>query len=327
MVLFILITPVHLIDWRKSRWQEHFYHDRVFYVGIGYLNPLPVVKLRLFNLANRSYRTHYAGIICQPHVVALPPCLSSYVYQRIFKFVFIGGIGSAIGTLAFTEAFHYLNPTIVILLQKLQPIVAILLAYWLLKEHIEGHFLQWAAVILLGSFVMMWPDLRALGNAQWHYSSDTISLFKGYGYTLIAVIAWGATTVCGKYLSHQHIPANAIMSGRFFAGLLVLLPIALAHSDELSMMTSIDLSLIVVMALLSGFIGMWFYYQGLKTIPAQLATLAELSFPAFAALINWVFLDMGLTGYQIIGGMMLILGNIGLRMKNPRRNDLSPVMQ
>ncbi|HCI76774.1 MULTISPECIES: DMT family transporter [Psychrobacter] len=240
---------------------------------------------------------------------------------------FIGGIGSAMGTLAFTEAFCYLNPTIVILLQKLQPIVAILLAYWLLKEHIEGRFLQWAAVILLGSFVMMWPDLHALGNAQWHYSSDTISLFKGYGYTLIAVIAWGAATVCGKYLSHQNIPANAIMSGRFFAALLVLLPMALTQSNELSVMTSVDLSLIVVMALLSGFIGMWFYYQGLKTIPAQLATLAELSFPVFAAVINWVFLDMGLTGYQIIGGMMLILGNIGLRMKKTRRNDLSPVMQ
>ncbi|MGP5312827.1 DMT family transporter [Psychrobacter faecalis] len=240
---------------------------------------------------------------------------------------FIGGIGSAIGTLAFTEAFHYLNPTIVILLQKLQPIVAILLAYWLLKEHIEGQFLQWAAVILLGSFMMMWPDLRALGNAQWYYSSDTISLLKGYGYTLIAVVAWGAATVCGKYLSHQNIPANAIMSGRFVAGLLVLLPMALVQSNGLSLMTPVDLSLVVVMALLSGFIGMWFYYQGLKNIPAQLATLAELSFPVFAAVINWVFLDMGLTGYQIIGGMMLILGNIGLRMKQLKRNNLSPALQ
>lgn len=240
---------------------------------------------------------------------------------------FIGGIGSAIGTLAFTEAFHYLNPTVVILLQKLQPIVAILLAYWLLKERIEGRFLQWAAVILLGSFVMMWPDLRTLGNAQWHYSSDTISLFKGYGYTLIAVIAWGAATVCGKYLSHQNIPANAIMSGRFVAGLLVLVPMALVQSDGLSLMTPVDLSLVAVMALLSGFIGMWFYYQGLKTIPAQLATLAELSFPVFAAVINWVFLDMGLTGYQIIGGIMLILGNIGLRMKQLKRNELIPVLQ
>lgn len=266
-------------------------------------------------------------------VLLVSPMLWHYrhVYRHMslsgfLSLFFIGGIGSAIGTLAFTEAFHYLNPTVVILLQKLQPIVAILLAYWLLKERIEGRFLQWAAVILLGSFVMMWPDLRTLSNAQWHYSSDTISLFKGYGYTLIAVMAWGAATVCGKYLSHQNIPANAIMSGRFLAGLLVLLPMALAQSDSLSIMTSVDLSLVVVMALLSGFIGMWFYYQGLKTIPAQLATLAELSFPVFAAVINWVFLDMGLTGYQIIGGMMLILGNIGLRTKQLRRNELSPVM-
>ncbi|MBH0006611.1 DMT family transporter [Psychrobacter sp. SWN149] len=267
-------------------------------------------------------------------VLFVSPMLWRYrhVYRHMsisgfLSLFFIGGIGSAIGTLAFTEAFHYLNPTVVILLQKLQPIVAILLAYWLLKEHVEGRFLQWAAVILLGSFVMMWPDLRTLGNAQWHYSSDTISLFKGYGYTLIAVIAWGAATVCGKYLSHQNIPANAIMSGRFVAGLLVLLPMALVQSDGLSMMTPVDLSLVVVMALLSGFIGMWFYYQGLKTIPAQLATLAELSFPVFAAVINWVFLDMGLTGYQIIGGLMLILGNIGLRMKQLRMNELSPVLQ
>ena len=267
-------------------------------------------------------------------VLFVSPMLWRYrhVYRHMslsgfLSLFFIGGIGSAIGTLAFTEAFHYLNPTVVILLQKLQPIVAILLAYWLLKEHVEGRFLQWAAVILLGSFVMMWPDLRTLGNAQWHYSSDTISLFKGYGYTLIAVIAWGAATVCGKYLSHQNIPANAIMSGRFVAGLLVLLPMALVQSDALSMMTPVDLSLVIVMALLSGFIGMWFYYQGLKTIPAQLATLAELSFPVFAAVINWVFLDMGLTGYQIIGGLMLILGNIGLRMKQLRMNELSPVLQ
>ena len=267
-------------------------------------------------------------------VLFVSPMLWRYrhVYRHMslsgfLSLFFIGGIGSAIGTLAFTEAFHYLNPTVVILLQKLQPIVAILLAYWLLKEHVEGRFLQWAAVILLGSFVMMWPDLRTLGNAQWHYSSDTISLFKGYGYTLIAVIAWGAATVCGKYLSHQNIPANAIMSGRFVAGLLVLLPMALVQSDGLSLMTPVDLSLVIVMALLSGFIGMWFYYQGLKTIPAQLATLAELSFPVFAAVINWVFLDMGLTGYQIIGGLMLILGNIGLRMKQLRMNELSPVLQ
>ncbi|MCV2401962.1 DMT family transporter [Marinomonas sp. C2222] len=237
--------------------------------------------------------------------------------------LFIGGVGSAIGTLAFTEAFQYLNPTVVILLQKLQPIIAILLAYWFLKEQIEGQFLRWAAVILLGSFIMMWPDLRTLSEAQWHYSTDNMSIIKGYGYTLIAVIAWGGATVCGKYLSHQGMPSNAILSGRFVAGLLVLLPLALFSTSSFKAIQSTDLSLMVVMALLSGLVGMWFYYQGLKRVPAQMATLAELSFPVFAASINWIFLDMGLSFYQILGGIMLIVGNLGLSHKEDEDSSLS----
>ncbi|MBJ7536245.1 DMT family transporter [Marinomonas transparens] len=257
-------------------------------------------------------------------------------YRQVFRnlsavsfgcLFFIGGVGSAIGTLAFTQAFAYLNPTVVILLQKLQPIVAILLAYWFLKERIQGNFVQWAAVILAGSFVMMWPDLRSLGDAQWHYASDSMSILKGYGYTLIAVFAWGAATVCGKYLSHHNVPANAIMSGRFLAGLLVLLPLAMAQPESLVAMKSIDVGLAITMAMLSGFIGMWFYYKGLKTVPAQMATLAELSFPVFAGVINWLFLDMGLTGYQIIGGLMLILGNIGLRLKELNRIEKEAIVQ
>lgn len=228
---------------------------------------------------------------------------------------FIGGVGSALGTLAFTQAFAYLNPTVVILLQKLQPIVAIILAYLFLKEKIQANFVQWACVILLGSLVMMWPDLLTLRGAQWHYASDSASLIKGYGYTLVAVFAWGAATVCGKYLSLQNVSANAIMSGRFMTGLLVLLPLALFDTSSVSAMPFHDLGLAVLMALLSGLIGMWFYYRGLRTVPAQMATLAELSFPVFAAAINWLVLDMGLTSYQIIGGLMLILGNIGLRLK------------
>ncbi|MBJ7556666.1 DMT family transporter [Marinomonas spartinae] len=240
---------------------------------------------------------------------------------------FIGGVGSALGTLAFTQAFHYLNPTVVILLQKLQPIVAILLAYFFLKERIRGHFVRWAVVILAGSLVMMWPDIHSLGSAQWHYTNNNIDILKGYGFTLIAVAAWGAATVCGKYLSYQGVPANAILSGRFLSGLCVLVPLAMMMPSSLVAMPMTKVGLVVVMALLSGLIGMWFYYQGLKSVPAQFATLAEMSFPVFAAGINWLFLDMSLTSYQIIGAIMLILGNVGLRMKELRTAELRPAIQ
>ena len=46
----------------------------------------------------------------------------------IFSFFVVGCVGSALATVAFTESFHFLNPSLVILLQKLQPVIAIFLA-------------------------------------------------------------------------------------------------------------------------------------------------------------------------------------------------------
>ncbi|MBP6945995.1 MAG: EamA family transporter, partial [Candidatus Pacebacteria bacterium] len=47
-------------------------------------------------------------------------------------FIAIGG--SALASVAFTQAFHYLNPSVAILLQKLQPFMVIGLAAIVLKE-------------------------------------------------------------------------------------------------------------------------------------------------------------------------------------------------
>ncbi|WED24305.1 DMT family transporter [Vibrio sp. JC009] len=227
--------------------------------------------------------------------------------------MFIGGIGSAIGTLAFTQAFQYLNPTVVILLQKLQPLVAILCASWLLKEQIRKHFVIWALVILAGSLTMIWPDITNLSSGNLHYSDQSKDILLGYGYTLLAVFAWGMATVCGKYLSRSGMSANAIMSGRFTTGLLVLTTLALISPEQIGSITGSDLGSLVLMALLSGLVGMWLYYQGLKQVPAQVATLAEMTFPVFAALINWWVLDMSLNEYQIAGAALLILGNLEIR--------------
>jgi drug/metabolite transporter (DMT)-like permease len=226
---------------------------------------------------------------------------------------FIGGIGSAVGTLAFTQAFHYLNPTVVILLQKLQPIVAILGAYWLLKESIQRYFLHWAVVIIGGSVLMMWSDIQSL-NLNVHANSRSHDLLLGYGFTLLSIFSWGMATVCGRYLSQQKVPSNAIMAGRFLFGLMVLLGFSVSQPQLITLVPTIDLGAIVIMAILSGLVGMWFYYLGLKSVPAHLATLVEMTFPIFAALINWVFLGMSLNHYQMIGGAILIIGNLGIRL-------------
>ncbi|RQW64411.1 DMT family transporter [Vibrio viridaestus] len=247
--------------------------------------------------------------------------------MSVVSLFFIGGIGSAVGTLAFTQAFHYLNPTVVILLQKLQPIVAILGAAWFLKERIRAYFLYWSVLIIGGSLVMMWPDISALSLHNLHYSNNSTDTLSGYGYTLLAVFSWGMATVCGRYLSDQKMPANAIMSGRFAFGFLVLLTFSLFQPEQVHVVSYSVGGSIALMAVISGLLGMGFYYLGLKDTPAHMATLAEMTFPVFAAIINWSILGIELNSYQIIGGFILVLGNVGLRLRSISKPATSQLQQ
>lgn len=225
----------------------------------------------------------------------------------------IGGIGSALGSLAFTQAFTLLNPTVVILLQKLQPVVAISLSAWLLKERIQGYFYLWALVCVLGSLMIMYEDIAQFIASQSPAHYDPSKPLLGYGLALLAVCAWGSATVFGKRLSNQGLAEKDIMLGRFVSGLLVLLPVGLMSVEATFVATPNTLAQIFAMAALSGLAGMYLYYAGLKRIQAHSAALAEMFFPVAAALINWLFLDKILTWIQIFGAVILVLGSLMVR--------------
>jgi drug/metabolite transporter (DMT)-like permease len=60
---------------------------------------------------------------------------------------------------------------------------------------------------------------------------------------------------------------------------------------------------------------MWLYYQGLKKISAKSTAIAEMFFPFFAVIVNWIFLEKQLTEIQLIGGGILILGSLVIQLK------------
>ena len=64
------------------------------------------------------------------------------------------------------------------------------------------------------------------------------------------------------------------------------------------------------MVVLSGLLGMAFYYQGLKRIPSRLSALTEMFFPVAAAGVNWIVLGMGLEMLQILGGIILVTASV-----------------
>lgn len=223
----------------------------------------------------------------------------------------IGGLGSAIGTLTFTQAFSLMNPTLVILLQKLQPLVAVSLSAVVLGERISRWFLLYLAACILGSLLLIGEDLGPLFlQENWFYQPGIEAKLLGYGLTLIAVISWGASTVFGKQLSMRGYTTGSIMSGRFTLGFLVLLPWLLVFAPDVSRVNPGQFGWIAIMVLISGLLGMAFYYRGLKRIASRHSALAEMCFPVAAGLVNWAFLGFALTPLQIAGAVILIAASL-----------------
>ena len=234
----------------------------------------------------------------------------------VFSFIIVGGIGSAVATVAFTEAFQYLNPSLVILLQKLQPVVAIILSAIILKEEIQKQFLVWAFVCMIGGLLISSPDIVRLYELMRSDMGIVISDNALHGYTLVGVsiVGWGATTVFGKRLSMVGFDTKSIMAGRFLTGLLVLIPFV-KWNRSLILPQGEDYLRILIMVLISGALAMWLYYQGLKRLSARTTAIAEMFFPFFAILVNWFFLGIQLNDWQLVGGGILVIGSLIIQIK------------
>lgn len=241
--------------------------------------------------------------------------LKSLSKKDLVHFGIVGGLGSALATLAFTKAFSLLNPSLVILFQKFQPLIAILLAYKILGEPLKKEFISWALLCLLGGLLISYHDisrgLQILTRGEGLLAGPAL---LGYALTFTAVFGWGASTVFGKQLVSKGHKETEVMAGRFLAGLLFLVPALAGEDNPIIRQGDIWLK-ILMMVTISGFLGMGAYYYGLKRIPARLAALAEMFFPFCAIGVNWIFLDAKLTLLQILGGLLLLAGSTVLQLK------------
>ncbi len=230
--------------------------------------------------------------------------------RDLISFILIGGLGSALATLSFTKAFGLLNPSLVILLQKFQPLIAILLANKVLGEPLKREFIGWAILCLIGGLLISYEDVIK----GWNQFFNGGQALLGYFLTFVAVGGWGASTVFGKRLSDQGYSEVELMGGRFFFGLLFLIPAVL--SEETPLITELSTwSKISFMVLISGFMGMGLYYLGLKRLSARLCALAEMFFPFCAIAVNWIFLEATLAPLQLLGGFLLLVGSTVLQLK------------
>lgn len=254
-------------------------------------------------------------LICAPRLFKNIPRMGDLRVSDMVSFLIVGGLGSALATVCFTQAFAYLNPSLVILLQKFQPVIAITLAAMVLREPVPRPFLIWGFISLMGALLISAPDIHKVWMLL---QIDPTRLgsegaVKGYSLVAISVFGWGAATVFGKKLSLNGFDAGSIMGGRFLTGLVALL-FFVPWGGKLIFSDPTNYARIIIIALASG-VALWSYYLGMKRLPAKLVSIGELFFPLMAVMVNWVFLGKQLTEIQMAGGLLLILGAFVLQLK------------
>jgi drug/metabolite transporter (DMT)-like permease len=251
-----------------------------------------------------STSTSATTIVFGEHVVlvalTLPllyPALRAMVragWRATLCAVVIGAGASAVATILFTEALFHGDFVTPVVIQKVQPLVAIAGAALVLGERPRPRF----AWFLLPALIGFW-----LVNQPHPLDPSAKGLVPILEATAAAVL-WALGTVLGRYLSRD-LEFQQILSLRFFFGLIgaaIALPVMGAGAWS----NGHDSLLIAYLAVVTGLIALALYYFGLQRTPAVLSSLAELTYPAIAVIAGIYAYNSHLRWTQWIGVAAII---------------------
>lgn len=247
---------------------------------------------------------HASTIVFLEHLIALLvllPLLPRSIraarkldWRGWLAIIFVGAGASAVATILFTQAFGTGDAITPLVLQKLQPLIAVLGAYILLKERLHERYWLFFVCAVGAAWLLIFPHPFDI-----HVKDAKVSLLA-----ISAAMLWGMGTVFGRQLSYK-LQFEEITTLRYAIGLPTsLFLLRITHSP--ATVPADDYLPLAVMALISGgLFALMLYYLGMQRTPASVATLAELAFPLTASVVGVWFLDSHLAGSQWIGAALL----------------------
>lgn len=242
--------------------------------------------------------------------------LSDFIYLML-----IALFGGALGTLAIVKALFLVNfqqLSVVILLQKLQPVFAITLAAVLLKEKLSKNFILWSLVAILASYFLTF----GLSTPRWNSDANTTIAAM---YALLAAFSFGSSTVFGKKILNKYSFHTATFYRFGFTSIIMLLYLISSNGfSQFNAVTPTNWLIFFIIAFTTGSGAIFLYYFSLKNIKASTATICELCFPMSAIIFDYLINKSTLSPVQWIAVVVLIFSIIQVtRMRRQNKdNDL-----
>src|SRR5881296_1210886 len=223
--------------------------------------------------------------------------------------LFSGFAGSAVGTIFFTLALKYGNPTVVNVILNIQPVISTIGAFLLFGDRLARQFFFYAAVAIVAGVFVSVTNPSMIG-----VSFEQAGLNLGTGYALICALFWGLSTVAGRGVM-MGMSLRLASSMRIVVGLACMTLILLAYGklDGAALWpaaaqahTGKAIVLLFCLASISGGIPLLIYFQGLRLTRASTAGYFEMMQTLAAVCITWGVFHASLHPHQVIAAVVLI---------------------
>jgi len=244
------------------------------------------------------------AILLSPFFIKRFSSLKQLKKKDWLAFFGVALLGGAIGTMAITKALFYVNfvnLSVVILLQKLQPVFAISLATIFLKEKLPKEFFLWAGLAIVGAYFMTFGT--TLPNFSTGDKTTIAALFA-----LLAAFSFSSSTVLSKR-ALRNVDYEMGTYLRFLFATIIMLIIAASTGDisSLGEITTKQIIIFLIIAFTTGGAAIFLYYYGLKKISASVASICELAFPLTAVVLEYFVHGNILSPVQWIGAAILLI--------------------
>lgn len=285
----ILLTPSYFIKFK--------FFDVNFIVFIAHA--IPTVILSIFFSKQYKY-------------------LKTFTKSDYLFFILIALFGGTIGTLSIVKALELSNYTpysIVILIQKTQPIFAILLAIFLLKEKPSKNFYVVAVIALIAIYFLTFEFKSPVLLKQ----NNLLAVL----YSLLAAFSFGSSTVFGKKVVYKFSFLTSTFYRFFFTTIITMLFVIFSETtrNTITQYTQnrnlMGLSLFIA---IFGLLAILIYYNGLKYVKATIATFCELAFPITSVVTEAIIYKRFLSPIQLVAAIVLVavilylnLGNVKIK--------------
>lgn len=227
-------------------------------------------------------------------------------------------VGGVLGTMFYTAALarvNYIQYSVVVLLQKTQPLFAIGLAALVLKERLSVRYLFLAAIGLTAAYIISFPNLVP------HLQKSNDELIAAL-LALGAAFCWGSATVLGKLvLNSLSFGAATFMRFAMVIPIAAIIAVVLGQFYPIQQITGEQWWYFLGIACTSGTLAFLLYYKGLQYTPARIATFAEMMFPVSAIFIGFFFLNESLSLQQILAALSLLGVIISLSLDSPTNHQ------